>query len=313
MKNKNNSKIKTQKMKNLVKGLMIFLVIVSGGRCSENKSHENAEKINLPQDIVLKDTTEEGETDIRLCTELLPPPDPNLNISYRSDTSVFYRNEMQCDTIITNTFAPTKAYIMSLKGYYWEEDHHDIKVTFLDGSITTQQRVMETVKEWEKHCCIKFRFGNFADPDITISFLYQGSWSYIGTYSRKMRPSMNFGWLTDNSPQEEYNRVVLHEFGHALGYLHEHQNPNGNIQWDKEKVYNYYMRPPNNWDKPAVDRNILMRYTVNQVNATAFDPKSIMLYAIPASLTLDGYSTSANTALSEMDKKNVGELYPQKL
>ncbi len=46
------------------------------------------------------------------------------------------------------------------------------------------------------------------------------------------------GWLEPDTPNDEYRRVVLHEFGHALGGIHEHQSPaSGVIPWDKPKVY----------------------------------------------------------------------------
>lgn len=243
----------------------------------------------------------------QICTELLPPPGPDLNILYESDTSIFYRNKNQNDTLIKNSFQSNAAYIAALKDYYWPSK--DLKVMFLDGNPIVQDKVKASAKKWESHCSIRFNFGTFPDPDITISFLYKGSWSYIGTYSKQNSPSMNFGWLISSTPDVEYDRVVLHEFGHALGFIHEHQNPNGNIPWDVAKVYDYYKQPPNNWDKPKVDTNIFHKYAFNQVNATVFDPKSIMLYAIPASLTTNGFSTTSNSELSVLDKTLVGSIY----
>ncbi|MBL0237888.1 MAG: hypothetical protein IPQ02_15085 [Saprospiraceae bacterium] len=247
-----------------------------------------------------------------MCTELLPPPVPKLRIDHQSDTSIYYRSEIMNDTLISTTFKTNKAYLAALSAYKWPLNHRDLKVSFLDGDTNIHKRVMETAKKWEQYCGIRFIFGNFPDADITISFFYTGSWSYFGTYSQKMKPSMNFGWLLRDTPQEEYDRVVLHEFGHAIGFVHEHQNPNGNIQWNKERVYQYYMSPPNNWDKLDVDENIFYKYNFNEVNATAFDPKSIMIYAIPAELTLNGYSTSANNNLSPTDINYVSTLYPQR-
>jgi len=158
-----------------------FLETLLGIGCSNNKSNENAQK-EVSANSVAMEKKEKDFRNIHLCTELLPPPAPNLNIAYQVDTSIFYRNDIMSDTLIATTFKPNKAYIASLKGYYWNPNHRDLKVMFLDGDTTTQRRVLETAKKWEQYCGIRFNFGNFSDPDITISFLYEGSWSCIGTY-----------------------------------------------------------------------------------------------------------------------------------
>jgi len=60
---------------------------------------------------------------------------------------------------------------------------------------------------------------------------------------------MNFGWFDDNTSDSEFSRTVIHEFGHALGMIHEHQHPLAAIPWDKDKVYTYYAGYPNYWSK----------------------------------------------------------------
>ena len=57
---------------------------------------------------------------------------------------------------------------------------------------------------------------------------------------------------------------MRHEFGHALGMIHEHQNPaaQGEIPWDKPKVYAYYAQQ--GWSKDDVDTNIFEVYDGGQ-------------------------------------------------
>jgi hypothetical protein len=121
---------------------------------------------------------------------------------------------------------------------------------------------------------------------------------------------MNFGWLTPATSDQEYNRVVLHEFGHALGLVHEHQNPIGGIQWNRPAVYDYYLRT-DGWNKDQVDHNIFDTYSTDQALYTTFDPNSIMLYAIPRELTTNGFEVGWNTGLSEMDKAFIKQVYPK--
>lgn len=121
---------------------------------------------------------------------------------------------------------------------------------------------------------------------------------------------MNLGWLTRGTADDEYARVVQHEFGHALGCLHEHQNPAASINWNVEAVYRYYMGPPNNWSKEDVDSNLFEAYARDKTQFTDFDRKSIMIYAIPPQHTLDGYTVSTNSKLSRTDIDFIATAYP---
>jgi hypothetical protein len=156
------------------------------------------------------------------------------------------------------------------------------------------------------------------DAEIRISFQADpGSWSAVGTdalvesYFPKYQPTMNFGWLEDNSADAEYERVVAHEFGHALGCVHEHQSPDANLPWDQEAVYASFMGPPNYWTKEEIDFNILRRYSPAGVRFTRMDPDSIMLYMFPANLFRTGEGTKENTHLSQGDKQFIAQVYPR--
>jgi hypothetical protein len=103
---------------------------------------------------------------------------------------------------------------------------------------------------------------------------------------------------------------VVHEFGHALGCIHEHQSPEVTLNWNKEAVYAAFSGPPNNWTKEAIDQNILDKYSPDGIDATAFDRKSIMLYQFDASLFTPPKATPLNTELSKHDEAFIRTMYP---
>ena len=103
----------------------------------------------------------------------------------------------------------------------------------------------------------------------------------------------------------------MHEFGNALGCIHEHQQPNEHLQWNKEAVYAQFSGPPNNWSKADIDFNILEKYSPNGINATIFDMHSIMLYQFPAALFLNHVGTPNNYHVSAKDKAFIAKMYPK--
>jgi hypothetical protein len=181
-----------------------------------------------------------------------------------------------------------------------------IRVAFMGGDATVQARVEHYAKMWLQFANLKLYFGSDPNADIRIAFNPGGSWSYIGTDCRaipKDKPTMNYGWLTPESSDSEVSRVVLHEFGHALGCIHEHQNPAAAIKWKKDDVYRYYAGDPNYWSKEEVDSNLFETYDKELTVHTALDANSIMMYPIPAEFTEDGFSVGLNITLSENDKE----------
>ena len=79
-------------------------------------------------------------------------------------------------------------------------------------------------------------------PDILIDFKEGGgNTSLIGTDSRDSAlsgtRSMNLGKIVASNPEEKRRRAILHEFGHALGVVHEQSSPLAGIAWIKDVVY----------------------------------------------------------------------------
>lgn len=186
-----------------------------------------------------------------------------------------------------------------------------IKVSFLDGTDWQKEKVEQYAPVWSRYANVTFNFLTAGTGDVRISFDKKGSYSYIGTDAKNRQSSeetMNLGWIDNNKTEGQLKSVILHEFGHTLGLLHEHMNPMSNIKWNKPVVYAYYLQY-DGWDKDMVDKQVFDRYSVTMTNKS-YDPKSIMHYPIPASFTEDGYSVGENYDLSENDKKLIAELYP---
>lgn len=209
---------------------------------------------------------------------------------------------------------PPPLALAAVTGMKWKAGR-TLKVALLNGEELVKEKVKHFAKLWEPFANVKFDFVDDSDADVRVAFDLNGrSWSYLGVQALSIpedEPTMNYGWLTPESEEAEFERVICHEFGHALGCIHEHQHPEAGIPWDKEAVYAYYAGPPNFWPKETVNHNLFRRYSRTMTQFSDFDTKSIMLYSVPNELTLGDFEIGWNRALSETDKKFVGVMYPK--
>lgn len=189
-----------------------------------------------------------------------------------------------------------------------------LNVRFLAGSQALRRRVADVMSVWSIYANIKFAFIQAENAEIKIGFdPQQGAWSMVGRDALQLggnQPTLNLGWLTDQTDDAEVRRITLHETGHALGLGHEHQNSNGGIQWNRDAVYAWYSQPPNSWSRETIDRNIFQVYVRDQVRATTIDMASIMMYPVAREWTQNGFEVGWNSDLSLMDKRFVVSLYP---
>lgn len=201
-----------------------------------------------------------------------------------------------------------------LKSARWQTGAQ-ISIRFLEGDPELQKRVRGVAQEWTEIANLNFEFVREAPTDIRIAFKPgAGSWSYLGTMCRGIdepEPTMNYGWLTADSAEDEIRRVVLHEFGHAIGLIHEHQNPEGGIVWNMPAVIHDLSGPPNNWDLETIENNIFKHYDKKELDATRLDSQSIMMYPIPKAWTMNQFSAGLNGEISERDKELIRSVYPR--
>ena len=182
-----------------------------------------------------------------------------------------------------------------------------IRVRFLEGNSEQRQLAMLQARWWSDHANLRFVLSDAADAEIRITFdPNDGAWSYIGTDCRGIprgQPTMNLGFQDGGTS--------AHEFGHTIGLAHEHQNPQGGIQWNEAEVIRDLSGPPNFWTVDQIRHNVINKYDQNQIRGTTFDPNSIMLYPFPARWTTNGIATHANEILSATDKSFIAAMYPK--
>lgn len=198
--------------------------------------------------------------------------------------------------------------------YYLWDNGKTLNVKFLSGSPALQAKIRTAAKEWEKYGNIRFNFVKSGPAQIRILLTDgDGYYSMVGTQASMIpedEHTMNF----DTTGGHFMNPVslrgtVIHEFGHAIGLLHEHSSPVSGIQWNKDQMYKDYAEI--GWDRETVDAQVFESYKVSYTNGTKYDNKSIMHYPIVSRHTKNGYKVDWNWDISAGDKQIVSLLYPK--
>jgi len=231
------------------------------------------------------------------------------------------------------------------KGVYdaaemWGPEIARLRVCFFEGSKATRAGIAKIASRWaHKDMGIKLDFGSMDNPrscdpkgegkpnHIRIGFRQPGYWSTVGQgsmiYAKPEEQSMNledFDKIPADQLETAYDGyakgTIIHEFGHAIGFQHEHQSPTGNCEaeYDWSYIYQYMAGPPNNWPKEQVDYNMRMA-TQSTLMMTEFDPNSVMLYVFPADFYTNGqksrcYHPQPNNGISKIDRITVNFMYP---
>lgn len=156
--------------------------------------------------------------------------------------------------------------------------------------------------------------------------------------ARQNQASMNFDSFDKELPAD-WAGTVRHEFGHALGFEHEHQSPVGgcDFRFDDDQgyeksldangwytndrqgrrpgLYTYLGGKANYWPPLVVDFQLRNIPTTSAFLIGPFDKQSIMKYFFDAAMFISGdqspcYSQPENETLSAQDIAGVQKAYP---
>jgi len=201
--------------------------------------------------------------------------------------------------------------VKALNVFFIRDKNYSVeKANFVRNSV---ERILAPVVGIEFNWEPKLEKGGIKHIKITFD-KDDGAWSYVGRQSEFNSPSMNLGWL-DNDRDYDFPAakgkatVVIHEFCHALGMIHEHSRRDADLPWNCEAIYQIAGAPPNNWSRAKVNAQIFTpeRNFVGSV----YDPYSIMHYYFPDDNFMYPVGLPHNTELSCLDKCWLRRAYPK--
>ena len=263
------------------------------------------------KEITKTNNLTEDLSDIKMCVDILPEGNQSLPTRTQINTTRFYK--INPDGTVTNV-ATQQQGLTAYTEKMWTPGEI-IKYSIIDfngKSESLKDTVQKYAEIWEIYANINFEYTDqSSETQVRIGMESGSSWSYLGRDAlliESAEKTMNLGWLGNDA--EENQRVILHEFGHVLGFVHEHNGPAANIKWKKNLVYQYYAQAPNYWSKDKVDQNVMFKYSQTHTNYSDYDEHSIMHYTIDPRLTTDHHSYPFNSTLSPTDKQYAAIFYP---
>ena len=263
------------------------------------------------KEITKSNSITEDLSNIKMCVDVLPENTTSLPSRTQVDAKRFYK--INPDGTVSNVAAQQQGLTAYTEKMWTPGEIIKYGVIDYNGNSESYKDTIQKYAEiWENYANINLEYTEtISDAQVRIGLESGSSWSYIGrdalAYESNVK-TMNLGWLGSDALANQ--RVVLHEFGHVLGFVHEHNGPASNIQWKKNLTYQYYAQPPNKWSKDMVDRNVMFKYSQTLTNYSDYDENSIMHYPIDPKLTTNYHGTPFNTNLSEIDKQYAAIFYP---
>lgn len=206
--------------------------------------------------------------------------------------------------------------IAVLTSKYWGAGGVDLSVQFLDNpDAETRRMILDPdigANAWGKYGNVRFRETS-GQGDVRVARATgQGYYSYLGTDIRGIpagQCTMNLEQFTSKTPVSEYKRVVKHEFGHTLGFPHEHSRGAIVDLLDLNKTVAYF-RQHYGWNAQTTIQQVFQRLDEASLMGTPADVTSIMTYQFDGSCTKSGRPIPGGLDIDPSDGAFCGKIYP---
>jgi hypothetical protein len=210
---------------------------------------------------------------------------------------------------------PDPGMLAFLTTKYWGKEGAKLTVSFMDNPpAALRAKILAYANKWGAAGAGNVQFVESSDGDVRVARGAGGYYSYIGTDCRmipKGEQTLNLQGFTMATPDSEFDRVVTHEFGHALGCPHEHARRAIINKLDPEKVVAYFMRTQG-WSRQVVVQQILTPLEDAALIASPdADETSVMTYSFPGAVTKSGQPIVGGSKITDADRAFVSKVYPQ--